>query len=162
MTGSETFKARSNKIILGTLLIYATLVLSHKGEFWPFSIYPMFSQGGNPWVRAIVRDVTDADIDSLLWLPVTVENLAGSPYPLEAAGINTNDIANFVSKNKDWSSRRMRGLQSMFADDLRVSRLLIYKAEGRIVGGDVEVTLTPVVLLDQHSFELHPDLQATS
>jgi hypothetical protein len=47
------------KVIGIILLIYAVLVASHEGEFWPFSIYPMFSQAGNPWTRAMVIDVTD-------------------------------------------------------------------------------------------------------
>src|SRR5690625_1138715 len=54
--------------ILGVLfLVHAILVSTHEGEFWPFSIYPMFSQAGNPWARAMVLDVTDLE-ESELWV----------------------------------------------------------------------------------------------
>src|SRR5690625_7490964 len=53
--------------ILGVLfLVHAILVSTHEGEFWPFSIYTMFSQAGNPWERAMVLDVTDLEV-SVLW-----------------------------------------------------------------------------------------------
>lgn len=37
------------------LVVYGLLVAIHLGEFWPFSIYPMFSQTGNPWTGAAER-----------------------------------------------------------------------------------------------------------
>ena len=52
-----TFRRKALRITLGTLIVYALLVATHLGEFWPFSIYPMFSQAGNPWSRAVVREM---------------------------------------------------------------------------------------------------------
>ena len=52
------FIQKSVRITLISFIIYGALVATHEGEYWPFSIYPMFSKAGNPWTRAIVRDVT--------------------------------------------------------------------------------------------------------
>lgn len=50
----------THKRIIGiVLLINILLVSTHRGEFWPFSIFPMFSQAGNPWSRGVVENVRD-------------------------------------------------------------------------------------------------------
>lgn len=64
------FPKRALHIVGGVLVVYALLVATHLGEFWPFSIYPMFSQAGTPWTRAVVRELpsqTDPDTLSMDW-----------------------------------------------------------------------------------------------
>ena len=70
---NPSLSRKGMKIIGITLLIYALLVAPHEGEFWPLSIYPMFSQAGNPWSRAMVLDVTDQP-DSEVWEPQPLGN----------------------------------------------------------------------------------------
>lgn len=41
----ETFR----RSFWATMVVFAVLVGTHEGEFWTFSIDPMFSQAGNPW-----------------------------------------------------------------------------------------------------------------
>ena len=55
------------------------LLPSHEGEFWPFSIYPMFSQAGNPWTRAMVLDVTTTP-DAELWEKQSLANGKSDVY----------------------------------------------------------------------------------
>ncbi|MDX1430588.1 MAG: hypothetical protein R3282_09880, partial [Rhodothermales bacterium] len=121
-------RRRSLRIVGITLLLYLVLVGTHLGEFWPFSIYPMFSQAGQPWQRAVVRDVTDEPLE---WRSVAVGDLPGRAYPLKAAGVDAIDLANFVSKTTAWNERRVGGLRSMLqADRLGDRTLMVYRVRG--------------------------------
>lgn len=127
-------------------MVYGLLVATNLGEFWPFSIYPMFSQGGIAWSRAVVREVPD---DSVRWEPVSLNDLPGDPYPLVEHGIDHIDLANFVSKTQYWDEERLAGLRKMFGQaELEQRNLLVMRAHGQMIEGDsVVVSFTPYVLL---------------
>src|SRR5690606_30809333 len=91
---------RAGRVLLFSLAAYALLVGANEGEFWPFSIYPMFSQGGIPWSRAVVRDVSSEPVRS--WSTVQASDLPGEAYPLLEHGVDPIDLANFVSKSRVW------------------------------------------------------------
>ncbi len=144
------------RVIVGVLISFALLVGTHLGEFWPFSIYPMFSRGGHPWVRAVVRNVDPAMVS---WQPETEASLPGRPFPLAPAGINQNDVANFVSKSDRWDARRVGALRHVFGENLGGRALLVYRTDGRIVNGDsVAVVYTPFILLTPDATHFNPDL----
>lgn len=152
---------RAGRLLVGTLLVYALLVATHEGEFWPFSIYPMFSQAGNPWSRAVVRDVSQ-DTATLHWDTVARENLPGQPFPLRPNGIDNIDLANFVSKTQTWSPPRVKGLRSLFADHLADHDLLVMRVNGRMAAGDsVVVDYVPYVYMSADSTALRPALPTT-
>ncbi len=142
-----------------TLLLYALLVGTHLGEFWPFSIYPMFSQAGKPWSRAIVRDVTDTD--SLAWETVDASGLPGEPVGATDYGVDPIDLANFISKTIEWDGDRVAGMRKMFlADRLEDRRILVLRARGEIDSSDsVHVVFTPYVVVDRVGAELNPELR---
>jgi len=146
-------------VIIGTVAVAALLVLTHVGEFWPFSIYPMFSRGGHPWVRSVVRDVSGSGA-APLWTAIDeASDLPGDPYPLEPAGINQNDIANFVSKSDTWDAKRLGAMRKVFGDALRFRHLLIYRADGNLNdGGQVRVKFTPFILITPDTTYLNPDV----
>ena len=56
---------RGLKLIGWLFLLSTVLVASHKGEFWPFSIYPMFSQAGNSWSRALLIEIEPDDTTNI-------------------------------------------------------------------------------------------------
>ena len=145
---------RAGRIVLFTLIAYGTLVGANLGEFWPFSIYPMFSQGGNSWSRAAVRDVTH--VDSTTWETTSFSELPGEPYPLLDHGIDPIDLANFISKSKRWDEPRVAGLAKMFASHtLEDQRLLVMRVNGRITPDDsVIVEFIPHALLTSESTTL--------
>jgi len=152
---------KSIRIVGGVLVIYALLVATHLGEFWPFSIYPMFSQAGNPWSRSLVRempsDVTDAQ--KVSWTTASLDSLAGDPYPLVPQGINQNDVANYVSKTESWTADRIQGLRSIFAKNRSLpSPLLVYRVRGHLAGDSVAVSATPVLLFTNDGSHLNPSL----
>ena len=149
---------RAVRTLLVLFALYGVLVATHLGEFWPFSIYPMFSQGGNPWSRAIVREV-GSEVDTLIWTGRTFDTLPGAPYPLLEHGVDPIDLANFVSKTERWTPARVGGLRQMFYDQLDDRRLLILRANGWIDEDDsVHVTFKPYVVLMPDTALLNPAL----
>jgi hypothetical protein len=150
------------KIVGGVLAIYALLVASHKGEFWPFSIYPMFSQAGNPWTRAMVRELPN-DPERVSWEAADLSSLPGSPYPVEEHGINQNDVSNYVSKTTEWTPQRLRGFRSLFARNHDFARpLLVLKVRGTLQGDSVWVQATPFMLLEQDTTRFSPESRLDS
>jgi len=150
--------SRARSILLATLLVYGLLVATHEGEFWPFSIYPMFSQAGNPWSRAVVREVPDAA--AVPWTTVSsFEALPGTPFPLAEYGIDPIDLANFVSKTETWDVDRLDGLRTMFYDRVDQQDLLVVRVNGRLAGQDtVALEYVPYVLMRTDTTALNPSL----
>lgn len=151
---------RSRRALLASFVAYALLVSVNLGEFWPFSIYPMFSQGGIPWSRAVVMDVGD-DASAMQWGDLSSEDLPGDPYPLTEHGISPIDLANFVSKSRVWDEARVGGLRRMFGErELERTSLLVVRVNGRIVEDDsVAVSFVPYVLMHRDTTQLNPVLQ---
>ena len=150
--------ARTSAIILLTsFVVYGLLVSTNEGEFWPFSIYPMFSQGGNDWSRALVREV---EADHADWDTLAVRSLPGKPFPLLQHGIDPIDLANFVSKTRVWNDARVDGLRRMFGEDLdRPGGLLVLRVNGRMTTPDsIGVEAVPYALLTSSGAELNPVL----
>lgn len=146
------------KVIGITLLVYAVLVAPHEGEFWPFSVYPMFSQAGNPWTRAMILDVTDLP-DEELWLTHTLEELYSDAVAVGKFGVDQIDFSNFVSKTNDWTEDRMLALLTMFGEDsIRDRRWMASRVHGHLVGDDsVVVEVEPFLLMTADSVQKNPD-----
>lgn len=150
---------KSVRIIFTTFLIYAVLVATHLGEFWPFSIYPMFSQAGKPWKRAIVRDVTNIETQSI-WQVTNQQKLVGRPVPLNELNINTNDIANFLSKTDVWNQRKVKGVRKLFSDEINSRELLLLQAQGSLTENDsVTVKFVPFIYLTKDTTILNRELR---
>lgn len=152
---------RAGYLLIGTFLIYGLLVATHRGEFWPFSIYPMFSQAGNPWSRAVVRDISD-DTRPPPWTPSSRQHLPGEPFALQNLEISNIDLSNFVSKTDTWTPKRVQGLHSQFHASLSDHTLLVMRVNGRMVEDSVIVEYVPYVYLDSDSTALNPKLRSAS
>jgi hypothetical protein len=148
---------RSMKTIGIVLIVYALLVATHEGEFWPFSIYPMFSQAGNQWTRAMVIDVTDADPVEF-WQPQSLDDKSGPPVPLRAYGVDQIDYSNFISQTKNWTPQRRDALRHMFgADQIGENRWLAAKVHGEMIGeNSVSVRIEPFLLMTADSVYMNP------
>lgn len=142
----ESFLPRAKRGILVTLLVYALLVATHMGEFWPFSIFPMFSQAGNPWTRALIRQLPEEETSEDLWRTVSLDELPGKPLPVDEQGVNQNDVANFVSKTQSWNAQRLRGLRRLLEPPQMDGALLVYKVRGRLDENAVVTTAEPLIL----------------
>jgi hypothetical protein len=156
----EKAKPRNPLKIVGiTLVIFAVLVATHLGEFWPFSIYPMFSKGGRTWTRALVRDVANVP-DSLVWQSTGFNDLPGLPVVLPEYGVDQIDYSNFMSKTKNWDRKRVQALRDMFKEEnLQGNKWLAMKVSGHLAGKDsVVVEALPFWLLTVDSSYKNPNL----
>lgn len=161
MASDSVAYKKSIKAIGLTFLVYALLVATHLGEFWPFSIYPMFSQAGNPWSRSIVRDLSDLPEDGAVpWQIVDSDALPGKPVALTEHGVDPIDLANFVSKTEKWDADRVEGLRNMFrADQLAGQKLLVFRAGGEMNAQDsVVLHFEPYVLIHEQGAQVNPTL----
>ena len=145
-------KARSGLLVL--LVLYALTCAAHEGEFWPFSIYPMFSRAGHPWTRALVRGVERTPPP---WETREIDALPGRPVALRDIGVFQNDLANYLARTPSWNEASVAGLASMFAADLEESNLIVYRVEGRIAGGSPRIRATPVLCLTANGAMLNPE-----
>jgi hypothetical protein len=119
----------------------------------------MFSQAGDPFSRAVVRDVSD-EASPVQWDTTAIGTLPGKPFALRPNGVNNIDLANFVSKTEAWTPKRVEGLRSLFTPHLPDHELLVMRVNGRMVEGDsVVVDFVPYVYMHADSTALHPDLR---
>lgn len=139
--------SRFKTVLLTVLLVNALLVATHEGEFWPFSIFPMFSQAGNPWTRAMVERVEDRPAD--LWAPRAFDELATGAVALGDRGVDAIDFANFISKTREWTPRRVAALRTLLgADSLGTEQWMVVRVDGYLSEQDsVIVEGTPLFLL---------------
>ena len=150
---------KASRLLIGMFIALALLVSTHLGEFWPFSIFPMFSQGGNPWTRSLVRELPELPSSAFLWRTVSEQDLPGTPYALASVNANQNDIANFLVKSKTWDSQRVHAMLKMFGSDTETKNLLIMQVDGRITAGDsVDIVYTPFLLITPDSTYFNPTL----
>lgn len=155
----NSFSKKGIKIIGVIFVLYAVLVASHEGEFWPFSIYPMFSQAGNPWTRAMVLDVTDLP-DDQIWETHSLYNRFAEPVPLKEHGIDQIDFSNFISKTENWTPERREALRYMFGQNrLGPERWMASKVRGQLVQEDsVIVEIKPFLLVTADTVRMNPTL----
>lgn len=99
-------------ILLATLAVNVVLVATHEGEFWPFSIFPMFSQAGNPWSRGVVQKIEDHK-DPSIWNTKSISEIENRVLSLDSIGVDAIDYANFVSKTKNWNQKRIKALRNL-------------------------------------------------
>ena len=154
---NKEYSKKGMKVIGVIFVIFALLVAPHEGEFWPFSIYPMFSQAGNPWTRAMVIDVTDHDTDEI-WEAHSLENLRGNPIPVGKYGVDQIDYSNFMSKTRNWTEPRRMALIQMFgSENIGSQRWMASKVHGKMVGEDsVAVIVQPFLLFTADSVYMNP------
>lgn len=156
---NQTFSKRGIKIIGATLIIYALLVAPHEGEFWPFSIYPMFSQAGNPWTRAMILDVTDKP-ETDIWHKHSLQEREADVIAVGSYGVDQIDFSNFVSKTENWTRERRQALISMFGSNaIENQRWMVSKVRGELIGRDsVSIEILPFILITSDSTFTNPNL----
>lgn len=146
---------RALRALFVVLVAYVALAGAHTGEFWPFSVFPMFSRAGQPWQRILVRELSPPD--TARWdTPVSPASLPGRPYALRPAGIRFYDLTQLVVGTAVWDAPRRHALRTLFGDVPRTRPLLLVRARGVLVGTQVQVTYTPLALLAGDSVRLAP------
>ena len=160
---SSKLQRRAMLAVGSTLGFYVVSVATHLGEFWPFSIYPMFSRAGRPWTRAMMVDITDSpELEN--WGPWSLDDLPGTPFPTREVGVSANDLAKFVQLTKSWTDERISALRELYSAPLaQKRRLMLLKAEGRFVEGtegrEVSISLVGLVRLSATQALVNPQLE---
>jgi hypothetical protein len=129
------------------VLAHALLAATHKGEFWPFSVYPMFSQAGRSWARVLV---VEAPLGAAPALDEEYEldNLPGTPLGLEQFGIPQNDLSSLAQRTDRWGAAENRALERLFASVPGRRSLVLLVVRGTLAEGALRYSALPVATLD--------------
>lgn len=141
------------------MLINILLVATHEGEFWPFSIFPMFSQAGNPWSRGVVENVQDSTRADL-WKTKSIREIDERILPLQEYGIHEIDFANYISKTTNWTDKKINGLRSTFQIDEHPGQMwMATRVTGSLNEQDsVVIKAIPMFLFTADTTYKNPDL----
>lgn len=151
-------------ILMATAVAYVGLVASHRGEFWPFSVFPMFSRAGKPWVRVVLRELEpDAVVGDTTWDTVPREALPGRALGLDEGALDLGLLSRSARKAETWVAKPEAGQD--FVRELGAvpegRRVLVVRAHGRLEeGGEVVTAYEPIAVVEDSSLRLSPHLEA--
>ncbi|HEX6982772.1 MAG TPA: hypothetical protein VF181_08420 [Balneolaceae bacterium] len=150
---------RVKKILLITILINIVLVATHKGEFWPFSIFPMFSISGQPFLRGVVEEVENIDRPNL-WRVKPLYKIEERVISLQEYGINPFDFANYIKKTKYWDAEKINGLRSTFQIECYSDKMWMITRVKGFFNDDNEIVIYtyPMFLLTGDTTYKNPNL----
>lgn len=141
---------RTRKIIAilsVVMVVQATLLATHEGEFWPFSIYPMFSKAGREWSRVVVRDVSGLTPEQY-WRTTDLPSLPGRQVALRQFGGETIDASDFVHKTAEWTDSRRQAFVKLIGQEKAGDALwLAFRVRGRLSDDSVAVAAHPLFLI---------------
>jgi hypothetical protein len=151
---------RGITLLVCILVVYAALVATHQGEFWPFSIYPMFSGGGKPWTHALVRKMS-VDPEDISWNNIINDNLPGKAFALDSIRINQSDLSAYLENNKPWHGSKIKGLRAYFKPKLDQNSFVLFEVHGQIANSgqnSVAVTYIPLILIREDTTIFNPQI----
>ncbi len=105
---------KTKKIFISVFVIYAILVASHEGEFWPFSIYQMFSEGGKDWSKSLLLDLPEEECSIAAF--ESLEELSEYAIALIPHSVSQSDLSNYVKRARYWDDPTISGLQSLISN----------------------------------------------
>jgi hypothetical protein len=154
---------RVKKILLITILINIVLVSTHRGEFWPFSIFPMFSIAGQPFVRGVVVEVEDLS-QAGLWEVKPLSEIDDRVIPLQKYGISPFDFANYIKKTEHWDAEKINGLRSTFQIERYPDKMWMITRVKGFFNEDNEIFIYtyPMFLLTSDTTYKNPNLFSDS
>lgn len=153
------------KILIIIFVVQAILLATHKGEFWPFSIFPMFSEAGQPWSRGLVTNVEVQSVQdsSSVWDVKSLDDVEDQAVPLRSHGIHPIDYANFISKTTDWNHKRVQALRTTFQMEQKEDEVwMANRVTGSLTENDsVTVQVIPMFLFTRDTTYKNPQLLTT-
>lgn len=148
-------QARAGWLLLLVFVLNGVLVATHLGEFWPFSIYPMFSRAKTTFHQAVVRELDPEDIERMAFPATPASELLGKPYAVKARGVDPVDLNKYVRLTDDWDEARRRGIVRMFAPGMGEETLLIVEVRGDIAEREtLNFEATPSLVFNRE--QAHP------
>lgn len=138
-------------ILLVLLPLYLFLVATHQGEFWPFSIFPMFSQAGKPWNHAIAYQEMHSG-NEIPKLQVEKQPV-GNIVKLDNLPIIQNDFSGLVRQVYFKATpEAVDNLRKIFLPVIRKYPVIIYDVKGELSGahkGKVLLTYQPLLYISR-------------
>lgn len=149
-SAGTTVGKRSLWAIAITCVLYALLVGTHRGEFWPLSIYPMFSKAKSTLYQVAVQRVSPGVwSEPEFWRGYGPGEIPGKPFAVAPHGMDAVDLAKYVRLTTDWTADRKQGIVDFFGDTSRENTLVIMSAKGSVDrSGKLEVTYRPILVLE--------------
>ena len=141
-------RRRFKGLAIGIALVYAIIIVSADGEFWPFSKFPMFSRSGRPWTRAFVTEVSAAEAQVPLG-EVWEKEVPGKPFALHHHHINQDDLSAVVRSYKGPLQQEQTDFLATYFDRVRHERtLILYSVLGRFrPDRTVRERFTPIAII---------------
>lgn len=147
---SKAASRRAGRLLLVLFALNGVLVATHLGEFWPFSIYPMFSQATTEIHNVVVRQISEEEAAQDIFADQPANDLMGEPYGVRERGVDPVDLAKYVRLTKDWDDDRLRGLVRMFAPSMGDEKLVVLEVRGDIAGAEEpDFIASPTVVFDR-------------
>jgi hypothetical protein len=141
------------------LALYAVQVVRNSGDFWPFSTFPMYSEGRTEWSRPVIREVPCA-LGHEAWFPTELDDLPGEPFSLFEKGVDRDKLRDFFDENLAWSREKILSLREFVGEEnVRGRCLLIYDARGEVDERGVDVDCLPLAVLTEHDTHVNPLLE---
>lgn len=149
---------KAGRILLSVFIVYAVLVATNRGEFWPFSIYPMFSSAEQPWIQAVVRDVPADPAGKMPWIPVEMSQLPGDVVVLDERRVPANDVAALFQHSGRWTTPVADQLRALLgqAPSGGHAFVLFRVEEKRADEEKIRILCTPVAYLFPDSTRVNP------
>jgi hypothetical protein len=149
--------ARAARVVGALIAACIVLLATHAGEFWPFSVYPMFSGAGRPWQRALVRGMPEDAASGALLPEYALDMVPGRPLPLRQLAPQ-DDLSTLVQRAEGWSDDETNVVAHMFGSLPCSAPLLVLRVRGSLAEGRVRELAVPVAWLscDRGEVRLQP------
>jgi hypothetical protein len=138
---------RAAKVLLAVGVAYASLVGTHGGEFWPFSVFPMFSKAGRPWARAVVRANPAGFTEEEIAATYSPAALPGTAVALVEHGIPQNDLSSLAQRAERWGATELETARQLFGSLPCEQPLLLLRVRGALAAEGVDQVATPLASL---------------
>lgn len=165
MKEQEAAEANQNQVARNQLVatrvfwlllgLQALLLPISRGEFWPFSIFPMFSGAGKDWSRAVV---TKND-DGLGGGSRSLSAMTQPVVPLDSIDVHQNDLSATLSRTSQANGTGAQALRKVFSRLPVGDVVILNMVRGQLVkdqlgNPQVQVTFEPQFRLSRSQIEV--------
>jgi len=143
--------------IIITLFLYAALLSTHAGEFWPFSTYQMFSQGGKGWEKPVLVEMDESSCRAASFSHLS--QLEPHTISLADYNIDHRDFSDYISFRKCWEQEDLQGLQRLIKPVLQRYESCIILISTELNEGVITSSFAPFLFMntEQTSIIMRPE-----
>lgn len=155
MSAIRDVQTRGLLACIALVLAYGALVLTHRGEFWPFSVFPMYSRGMDSWSRPILLTLPEGEVN---WDDVTLETLPGEVLSMFEPGIQRIELREAFDETEEWDPEGIQGLRALIGEEnIRGRHVLLVEARGTLVPEEgVHTVVVPMAVFTSDATMFNP------